>query len=139
MSGTFLFSDASRRIFALMDARFAEYLPKYSPVLSLPISQSLTAVIFAIRSPHPLAKSFFGAFLITSMSTKTPSGAVATIECGLSPRTETKGLAIPSCDAAVGTLTNGFSRLNEIIFAMSTDLPPPIPMIRSLLSFLTSF
>jgi len=42
-----------------------------------------------------------------STSTKTPSGAVATNECGLSPLTDTKGLAIPSCEADVGILTNG--------------------------------
>ena len=36
-------------------------------------------------------------------------GALATMEeCGFSPAfTDTNGLAIPSCDAAVGTLANG--------------------------------
>ena len=74
-----------------------------------------------------------------SISTNTPNGAVATRECGLSPRTDTKGLAIPSCEAAVGRLTNDFFRLKAIILAISTDLPPPIPIMRSLLSFFTFF
>ena len=101
----------SVRIFALNNARFAEYLPKYSPVFLLAISQSFTAVIFAIKSPQPLEISRFGAFFITSTSTKTPSGAVATSECGFSPLTETNGLDIPSWDADVGILTNGFFNL----------------------------
>ena len=67
-----------------------------------------------------------------SISTKTPNGADATIECGLSLLTETNGLDTPSCDAAVGTLTNGMSKLKEINFAVSTDRPPPIPAIISL-------
>jgi len=49
-----------------------------------------------------------------STSTKTPSGAVATSECGLSPLTDTNGLAMPSCEADVGILTNGLLRLNPI-------------------------
>ena len=113
-------------------------MPKYSPTLSLAGSQSRTAVTFAMRSPQPLAMSLCGALFSISISTKTPSGAVATIEYGLSPRRETNGLAIPSCDADVGTLTNGFFSLNATIFAISTDLPPPIPTIRSLLSFFIS-
>ena len=74
-----------------------------------------------------------------SKSTKTPNGAVATNECGLSPLTETNGLAIPSCDADVGILTKGFLRINEHNFAISTDLPPPIPIMRSVFAFLTFF
>jgi len=66
-------------------------------------------------------------------------GEVATIECGLSLFTDTNGLAIPSWGAAVGTLTNGFPKLYEINFAVSTERPPPIPAIKSELSFLTSF
>ena len=77
--------------------------------------------------------------MITLTSTKTPRGAVATNECGFSPLTETKGLAIPSCDADVGILTNGFFRLNEQSFAISTDLPPPIPTMRSDFPDLTFF
>ena len=61
------------------------------------------------------------------------------IEWGLSLFTETNGLAIPSCDAAVGKLTNGMDKLYEISFAVSTERPPPIPTIKSELSFLTSF
>ena len=95
--------------------------------------------MFAIRSPQPLAKSLVGAFLIMSISTKTPIGADATIEWGLSLFTETNGLAIPSCDAAVGKLTNGMDKLYEINFAVSTERPPPIPIIKSELSFLTDF
>ena len=53
-------------------------------------------MILATKSPHPLASNLDGAFLIISMSTKTPNGAVATIECGLSLLTETNGLEIPS-------------------------------------------
>ena len=68
-----------------------------------------------------------------STSTKTPSGAVATSECGLSPLTDTKGLAMPSCEADVGILTNGLLRLNPISLAISTERPPPIPIINSLL------
>jgi len=56
--------------FALFDANSAEYLPLYSPVLSLPRCQSRTAVIFAIRSPQPLESSLLGAFFIMSTSTK---------------------------------------------------------------------
>jgi hypothetical protein len=52
---------------------------------------------------------------------------------------ETNGLAIPSCDAAVGKLTNGMDRLYEINFAVSTERPPPIPTIKFELSFLTFF
>ena len=138
-SGFFLkFFELSITIFALIDAKFAAYVPKYSPTSSLASSQSLTAVTLAIRSPQPLAKSLFGAFFRIAISTKTPSGAVAIMEYGLSPRKETKGLAIPSCDAEVGMLTNGFFSVNAIIFAMSTDLPPPIPIIKSLLSFFIS-
>src|SRR4029077_6378652 len=55
-----------------------------------------------------------------------------------SPRIETNGLAIPSCEADVGMLTNDFFKLYAIIFAISTDLPPPIPIIKSLLSFFIS-
>ena len=47
-----------------------------------------------------------------STSTKTPRGAVATKECGFLPLIDTNGLAIPSCDADVGMLTNGILRLN---------------------------
>ena len=61
------------------------------------------------------------------------------IEWGLSLFTETNGLAIPSCDAAVGKLTNGMDKLYEISFAVSTERPPPIPTIKFELSFLTSF
>ena len=74
-----------------------------------------------------------------SKSTNTPSGAVATKECGLSPLTETNGLAIPSCDAEVGILTNGFFRLNEHSLAISTERPPPNPIIMSLFTYLTFF
>ena len=102
--------------------------------LSLPNCQSRTAVIFAMRSPQPLASNFFGAFFIISTSTKTPSGAVATRECGLSPFTDTNGLAMPSCDADVGTLTNGLLRLNPTSLAISTERPPPTPITSSLLS-----
>ena len=77
--------------------------------------------------------------MITFTSTNTPKGAVATSEWGFSPLTETKGLAIPSCDAEVGILTNGLLRLNEHNFAISTDLPPPIPIMRSVFAFLTFF
>ena len=52
--------------------------------------------MFAIRSPQPLANNLTGAFLITSISTKTPIGADATIECGMLLFTDTNGLAIPS-------------------------------------------
>ena len=58
--------------------------------------------MLAIRSPHPLARSFAGAFLIISISTNTPNGAVATIECGLSLFTETKGLDEALTKTAVG-------------------------------------
>ena len=74
-----------------------------------------------------------------STSTKTPSGAVATSECGLSPLTDTNGLAIPSCEADVGTLTNGLLRLNPISLAISTERPPPIPITSSLLLWRTFF
>ena len=74
-----------------------------------------------------------------SKSTNTPRGAVATNECGFSPLTETNGLAIPSCDAEVGMLINGFFRLNEHNFAISTERPPPNPMIMSLFAALTFF
>jgi len=60
-----------------------------------------------MRSPQPLASSLLGAFFIISTSTKTPRGAVATSECGLSPLSDTNGLAMPSCEADVGILTNG--------------------------------
>ena len=107
--------------------------------MSLPSCQSRTAVIFAIRSPQPLASNLLGAFFITSTSTKTPSGAVATKECGLSPLTETKGLAMPSCEADVGMLTNDLSILKPIILAISTERPPPIPITKSLLFRSTFF
>ena len=74
-----------------------------------------------------------------SKSTNTPRGAVATNECGFSLLTETNGLAIPSCDAEVGMLTNGFFRLNAHNFATSTYRPPPNPMIMSLFVDLTFF
>ena len=74
-----------------------------------------------------------------SKSTKTPNGAVATNECGLSPLTETNGLAIPSCDADVGILTNGFLRLKAHNFAISTDRPQPKPMLMSLFDVLNFF
>jgi len=74
-----------------------------------------------------------------STSTKTPSGAVATSECGLSPLTDTNGLAIPSCEADVGILTNGLLRLNPISLAISTERPPPIPITSSLLLWRTFF
>ena len=77
--------------------------------------------------------------MIISKSTKTPNGAVATNECGLSPLTETNGLAIPSCDADVGILTNGFLKLNAHNFAISTDRPPPKHQIISLFAVLTFF
>ena len=40
---------------------------------------------------------------------------------------------------AIGRLTNGLDKLNETIFAVSTERPPPIPASKSELSFLTSF
>ena len=64
---------------------------------------------------------------------------MATSECGLSPLTDTNGLAIPSCDADVGTLTNGLLRLNPMSFAISTERPPPTPIIKSLLLWRTFF
>ena len=88
--------------------------------MSLPNSQSFTAVIFAIKSPQPLAINFLGARFIISTSTKTPRGAVATNECGFLPLTDTNGLAIPSWDADVGILTNGILILKEQSFAPST-------------------
>ena len=62
----------------------------------------------------------------------TPIGACAFNEYGFSrPLIDTKGLEIPSWEADVGTLTKGIRRLLEIIFAMSTDLPPPMPIKKS--------
>ena len=69
---------------------------------------------------------------IRSVSASTPIGACAFNEYGFSrPLIDTKGLEIPSWEADVGTLTKGIRRLLEIIFAMSTDLPPPMPIKKS--------
>ena len=62
---------------------------------------------------------------MTSTSTKTPRGAVAINECGFLSLTDTNGLAIPSCDADVGMLTNGIFRLKEHSFSTSTESQHP--------------
>ena len=57
-----------------------------------------------------------------SRSTKPlPEAQLLPMNVAFSPLTETNGLAIPSCDAEVGMLINGFFKLNEHNFAISTE------------------
>jgi hypothetical protein len=69
---------------------------------------------------------------MSRVSATTPIGVFAFMECGLLvPLMETNGLDIPSCDADVGTLRNGLPILKAVIFAISTDRPPPKPITKS--------
>src|SRR5215210_3850085 len=95
--------EISNIILALKDDRLAAYSPKYSLVSSLESSQSLMAVIFAIRSPHPLAINLPGALDIMCKSAIISIGVSTLIEYGLLlPLSDTNGLEIPSWEAEVG-------------------------------------
>ena len=86
------------------------------------------AVEFEITSAHPDARSLYGALTIRAVSAMTPKGTVALRERELPPSLmDARGLAMPSCDADVGTLMNGTLRLTEASFARSILLPPPTP------------
>ena len=95
------------------------------PFLSVPTSAShdgISSPFVSIRGtnkPH-------------SIKATTPIGVIAFMECGLLvPLMETNGLDIPSCDAEVGTLRKGLLILKAIIFAISTERPPPNPITKS--------
>lgn len=104
-----MFFAMSKIIFALRYDKFAAYSPKYSLFSSLANFQSLIAVIFAIKSPQPLDNNLSGAFDIIFKSAIMHIGVSTFIEYGLfPPLNDTKGLEIPSCDADVGILINGF-------------------------------
>ncbi len=111
----------------ISDSAAAESL-KYSLRSLCASFQSSIEVWFDIMSPHPAARSLKGAWLIIFVSAMTPIGGFA-LRDTLPPSffIEALGDAIPSWEAAVGTLMKCISALVDASFAVSITLPPPTP------------
>src|SRR5659263_4182 len=95
--------------FEIMDA----YSLKGSSRSLCASSQSFTAVQLDMMSPHPAARSRYGAAAIMEVSAITASGVRADSETVLLSRImEALDETIPSCDAAVGILMKGLSLIH---------------------------